>query len=96
MNDNNVDVVSLTYGSPRQQIWTFASAIDEYPCPHLYNHKCPCTNTTKKRTIYITSFIGNDYFCETGVPPGQIQSFSVGHRTFHADDPLWWSRLWSN
>ena len=43
MNDNNVDVVSLTYGSPRQQIWTFASAIDEYPFPRLYNHKCPYT-----------------------------------------------------
>ena len=38
---------------------------------------------------YIPSFIGNDYFCETGVPPGQIQSFSGGHRTFHANDPLW-------
>ena len=51
MNNNNVDVVSLTYGSPQKQIWTFASAIDEYPCPRLYNHKCPYTNNTENRTI---------------------------------------------
>ena len=36
-----VDGMSLTYGSPRQRIWTFASAIDEYP--HIYSSKCPCT-----------------------------------------------------
>ena len=26
-----VDGVSLTYGSPRLHIWTFANALDEYP-----------------------------------------------------------------
>ena len=29
INDPYVDGVSLTYGSPRQHIWTFAAAIDE-------------------------------------------------------------------
>ena len=31
------------------------------------------------------SFVGNDYFCETGVPPSQ----SYDSTTFHTDDPLW-------
>ena len=78
-----VDGVSLTYGSPRQHIWTFANAIDEYP--HLYNSKCPCTNAAEQRTFSIPSFVGNDYFCETGVPPGQRWSNNI----FYADDPLW-------
>ena len=73
--------MSLTYGSPRQHIWTFANAVDEV-LPPQYN--CPCTNSSEQTTISIPSFIGNDYFCETGVPPGQGWS-----NIFYADDPLW-------
>jgi hypothetical protein len=75
--------VSLTYGNPRKHIWTFVNALDEYP--RYYEHKCPCTNVTEQRPINISSFVGNDYFCETGVPPDQSHSNSV----FYADDPLW-------
>ena len=78
-----IDGVSLTYENPRQHIWTFANALNEYP--HVYHSKCPCTNVTEQRTIPIPSFVGNDYFCETGVPPGQYFNSSV----FYADDPLW-------
>ena len=80
-----VDGVSLTYGNPRQHIWTFACALDEYPISRFYNDKCPCTNSTEQRAISIPSFIGNDYFCETGVPPGQGYTNFV----FYSDDPLW-------
>ena len=59
-----VDGVSLTYGSPRQHIWTFANVLDEYQ--HNYDSKCPCTDVNKRYNINIPSFIGNDYFCETG------------------------------
>ena len=78
-----VDGVSLTYGSPRQHIWTFANEIDEYPW--LYNAKCPCSDVNEQGTVYIPSFVGNDYFCETGVPSGQVYN----NRIFYADDPLW-------
>ena len=80
IDERYVDGVSLTYGSPRQHIWAFANALDEYP--HLYGYKCPCTD---QHTISIPSFVGNDYFCETGVPPGQ----SYDSSTFHVADPLW-------
>jgi hypothetical protein len=83
INQRYVDGVSLTYGNPRKHIWTFANALDEYP--HHFQHKCPCTNTNEQRPIGIPSFVGNDYFCETGVPPGQRWS----RGTFYADDPLW-------
>ena len=46
---------------------------------------CPCTSTNRQATINMPSLIGNDYFCETGVSPGQ--SWSVG--TFCAIDSLW-------
>ena len=43
LDGSYVDGVSLTYGSPRQHIWTFANALDEYP--HLYDSKCQCAKS---------------------------------------------------
>ena len=74
-----VDGVSVTRGNPRQHIWTFACALSE-----ISNSAgiCPCTNPGS--TTRIPSYISEDYFCETGVPPGQ----SYGN-IFYSDDPLW-------
>lgn len=74
--------VSITYGSPRQHIWTFAAAQDEL---NTGAQVCPCTNTLNPTDISIPSFVGDDYFCETGVPPGSGVSSSV----FYSSDPLW-------
>ena len=71
IDSSYVDGVSLTYGSPRQHVWTFANVLDEYPHGVFYNQKCPCSNITEQRPINIPSYVGNGYFCETGVPPGQ-------------------------
>ena len=82
IDERYVDGVSLTYGSPRQHIWTFANAIDEAGA-HDDTSRCSCTDSSRPNTP--PSFVGNDYFCETGVPPGQGWS----QRVFYADDPLW-------
>ena len=82
INDQYVDGVSLTYGNPRQHIWTFAASLDEAGRTNCES-RCSCTDSLHPNTAL--SFVGNDYFCETGVPPGQ--SWSI--RTFYADDPLW-------
>ena len=75
-----VDGVSLTYGNPRQHIWTFAVPIQEtgYSAIHL----CPCNDNSSVR---VPSYVGNDYFCETGIPTGQ--NFQNG--LFYPDDTLW-------
>ena len=83
INGAYVDGVSLTYGSPRQHIWTFANALDEYPSHPV--SICPCTKFNEQYSISIPSYVGSDYFCETGVPQGQ--RWSSG--TFYADDSLW-------
>ena len=83
INERYVDGVSLTYGSPRQHIWTFVNALQE---AHGFSlHACPCTHGNGQQSINIPSFVGNDYFCETGVPPDQPFNNTV----FYADDPLW-------
>ena len=82
IDDRYIDGVSLTYGSPRQHIWTFAGALDEAGADNDES-RCSCTDSSRPNTP--PSFVGNDYFCETGVPPGQDRSPSV----FYADDLLW-------
>jgi hypothetical protein len=82
IDERYVDGVSLTYGSPRQHIWTFANALDEEGVGND-DSRCSCTDPSRPNTT--PSFVGIDYFCETGVPPGQ--TWTSG--TFYADDPLW-------
>ena len=78
-----VDGVSLTYGQPRQHIWSFAAALDELNYSDGIRSRCPCTSPSGASTR-TPSFVGNDYFCETGVPPGKRWDDEV-----YSDDPLW-------
>ena len=71
MNDTLMHGVSLTYGSPRQHIWTFANALDEVRGGSVTG--CTCIDSSRPNPP--PSFVGNDYFCETGVPPGQHWSY---------------------
>ena len=75
IDDAYVSGVSLTHGSPRQHIWTFAAGASEDQT-YYYEKACPCDTS---RNIDIPSFVGGDYFCESA-------GYSYG---FHPDDPLW-------
>ena len=79
-----VDGISLTHGSPRQHIWTFAAARDERA---IDNHasKCPCIiNTEADLMNRPPEFVGSDYFCDTSSENGAITN-----GLFLRDDPLW-------
>ena len=77
-----VDGVSLTHGQmPRQHIWTFAGAVDERAKGSALPYICPCTRPGIPYNRTIPSFVGQDYFCDTG--KGDIEL------TFHYNDPLW-------
>ena len=71
-----VSGVSLTHGSPRQHIWTFAASATS---SQTNIEACPCNSTTHRTT---PPFVGGDYFCESGVNSGLTYGF-------HPDDPLW-------
>ena len=77
--------VSLTHGPPgaRQHVWTFVGTISEID--NTFNGKlhCPCSNNDNW-TYEVPSFIGNDYFCDTGNRgPGYSEN------AFYLNDPLW-------
>ena len=61
IDDHYVTGVSLTHGSPRQHIWTFAVGNSE--TNPTSNEVCPCDATIN---IIIPPFVGGDYFCESG------------------------------
>ena len=73
--------VSVTHGTPRNHIWTFAAGFSEGD--RGSTHSCPCDSTA---TITISQFVGNDYFCESGInePWGGSR-----HYILHSNDPLW-------
>ena len=76
INSAYVDGVSLTHGTPRQHIWTFAAS----PFSTSTNiQACPCNSTTHTSA---PPFVGQDYFCESGRNSG-----STGQ--LYVDDPLW-------
>ena len=73
-----VDAVSLTHGSPRQHIWTFAAGQSEFD---NIDDSCPCDVTID---ITIPPFMGGDCFCESG-----WNSNAEPSGIFYPDDPLW-------
>ena len=58
INGAYVDGLSLTHGSPRTHIWTFASGSQKF---HRFDLNCPCETNN---TYASPSFVGNNYFCE--------------------------------
>ena len=71
--------VSVTHGSPRQHIWTFAGGYDELHS----GFSCPCVAGSTNGN-HVPSFVGQNYFCESGITQ------YPGHFAFYPDgDPLW-------
>ena len=74
IDDNYMDGVILTFGTPRQHIWSFAAGHDESSARNIRN--CPCIDSG---TSIPPVFVGNDYFCDT----------SRENQNVTSDDPLW-------
>ena len=64
IDSHYVDGVSITHGrSPRNHIWTFAAT---WTLSGFHNDPTQCPCGVPNYRGYIPSFIGNDYFCESG------------------------------
>ena len=78
-----VDGVTVTYGNkPRKHIWTYACGVAEDLIPNMFS--CPCNSNSIG--TYAPSFVGSDYYCESGVP---IYRGLPSDFTLYPDDPLW-------
>ena len=80
-----VDGVSLTRrrNGSREHIWTFAAGLEESnQNSGNIPFRCPCDTTRNDR---VPPFVGNDYFCESGLNSAWIYDQYI----FYPDDPLW-------
>ena len=74
-----VDGLSITHGSnPRQHIWTYAVGNTENDASTFL---CPCNTGTTATTL---SYVGNDYYCESGVTSSAFIGYS-----FYPNDIMW-------
>ena len=83
IDSNYLDGVSVTHGSPRQHIWSFAGGLDEESTVHPAS-SCPCVTGSTSRN-YIPSFVGHNYFCESGITQWDRRTLVF----WPNGDPLW-------
>ena len=81
-----IDGISLTHGAAgsRQHIWSFVVALYEAGSTYRPQDNCRCTNTLINWPYRNPSFIGNNYFGDTGNPGPDYTLTEV-----YQDDPLW-------
>ena len=76
-----VDGLSLTHGSPRTHIWTFASGLFNGSSGNSHpNFRCPCD---PGNTYGSPPFVGDDYFCESVARMDNLGAL------FYPDNALW-------
>ena len=84
INGYYVDGVSLTHGgsNSRTHIWTFAAGLSETYTGSHTDFFCRCVT---EQAPPAPSFVGNNYFCESG----RNIAFVSGTYILYRDDPLW-------
>ena len=82
INTYYVDGVSLTYGSPRQHIWTFSGGLEENS--RAPASLCPCVSGSTNGNL-IPSFVSQNYFCESGIARWDTRTYAL----WQNGDPLW-------
>ena len=78
IDGNYVDGISITLGSPRKHVWTYAAGLsDDYD---YKDYNCPCATIPGTNP---PAFVRNNYYCESG-DVGTYDS-----KPFYLSDPLW-------
>ena len=84
INSYYVDGVSITRGSPRQHVWTLMAGLNEASILGNGHSNCPCSQGSTQNST-LQSFIGNDYYCESGNPA----TGGTWQHILYTSDPLW-------
>ena len=79
-----VDGISITHGSPRVHIWTYAAGATESGNSIIADN-CPCSSNGG---ISAPSYVEDNYYCESANPENSFQ-----HNHLFRDDKLWDGQL---
>ena len=74
--DSYVEGISITRGSPRQHVWTYAA--------YWYEGRsnCPCDQTNPGDYSHVPDFVGEDFYCETAFATSATSRIAW-------ENPLW-------
>ena len=82
INDTYIDGISITHGSPRRHLWSYAANWYEQ-WRGATNYICPCARPDPDNPRWhIPDFVGNDYYCESGFA-------TTSQSRIAWEDPLW-------
>ena len=79
INGPYVDGISITYGTPRKHIWTYAIRFSDR-FEHTVPINCPCSQFPGQLP---PSFVHDNYYCESG------SELHPNPRVFYTNDPVW-------
>ena len=79
INQQYTDGISITHGSPREHVWTYAAGVTE-SSSNYSPVNCPCSSKPGRGP---PSFVGNKYYCESGNPTNSFRS------QLYTSDKLW-------
>ena len=83
INESYLDGVSITYGQPRNHIWSYVAGVTERSAVHSGNN-CPCSTAAGSGP---QSFVGENYYCESGNSNDINRTYIFG--SFYSADKLW-------
>jgi hypothetical protein len=80
-----LDGISITHGPrlARQHVWSFVAASGEHSAFQA-GSLCSCSNRNPWEHEFFVSFLGNNYFCDTG-----NHNSSTSDSLLNYNDPLW-------
>ena len=84
IDDPYMEGISVTYGSPRQHIWSFAAG-------HGGTFRCPCDNQDRSFAPLPPSFVGNNYFCDGDYNGALWDAMDCTTNCCTFNDPPWFS-----
>ena len=76
-----IDGISITHGNPRTHLWSYVTGNTEQY--YITATRCPCARSDPTGQSDVPSFVGEDFYCESGLPgsgPGKRIAW---------EDPLW-------
>ena len=83
IDQDYVDGLSITYGLPRQHLWTYAAAVREGPINGAdIDSNCPCASYAG---FPAPPYLGDNWYCESGNP----DAFSPWPPNLLSNDLLW-------
>ena len=74
--------LSITHGTPRNHIWTYAAGVSEGD--YWQPHNCPCSKPHHYLSDFPPPFVGDNYYCESGNPTNRFT-----HNHLCTQDRLW-------